>query len=138
MTHPPHPTCGTGGFSCGLDATLRIISGKWKPLVLFFLRDGPRRYGELKRLVEGVSDKVLIQQLKDLEADRVIVRNDYREVPPRVDYALTPLGRSLAEAIVPLCTWGSEHMAEMAGIFAARAALREQDAEEPINPAPGA
>jgi DNA-binding HxlR family transcriptional regulator len=106
-------TCGTGGFSCGLDATLRIISGKWKPLAIFFLRDGPKRYGELKRTMKGVSDKVLIQQLKDLEADGVLARKDYKEVPPRVDYALTPLGRSLADAIVPLCAWGSEHMAEM-------------------------
>jgi DNA-binding HxlR family transcriptional regulator len=123
MTEESHPSCGTGGFSCGLDATLRIISGKWKPLVLFFLRDGPRRYGELKRLVQGVSDKVLIQHLKELEADHVLARTDYKEVPPRVDYALTPLGRSLAEAIVPLCTWGTEHMAEMANIFAEREAL---------------
>jgi DNA-binding HxlR family transcriptional regulator len=131
MTTPSHPTCGTGGFSCGLDATLRIISGKWKPLILFFLRDGPRRYGELKRLIEGVSDKVLIQHLKDLEADRVLARTDYKEVPPRVDYALTPLGRSLADAIVPLCTWGTENMAEVARIFAKRETLPQQDAEEP-------
>ncbi|HEY0332293.1 MAG TPA: helix-turn-helix domain-containing protein [Stenotrophomonas sp.] len=116
----PSELCDTG---CGLNATLRIISGKWKPLVLFFLRDGPKRYGELRRLLEGVSDKVLIQQLKDLEADLVLVRTDYKEVPPRVDYALTPLGRSLAEAIVPLCTWGTEHAAEMASIFAKRDAL---------------
>jgi len=125
-----HETCGTGGFSCGLDATLRIISGKWKPLILFFLRDGPKRYGELKRLTQGVSDKVLIQQLKDLEADHVLARNDYKEVPPRVDYSLTPLGRSLAEAIVPLCTWGTEHMAEMASIFARRDSLAEQEAQQ--------
>ena len=117
---PPDETCDPG---CGLNATLRIISGKWKPLVLFFLRDGPKRYGELKRLVQGVSDKVLIQQLKDLEADRVIARTDYQEVPPRVDYALTPLGRSLADAIVPLCTWGTENRVEVAGIFAGREAL---------------
>ena len=122
MTTPP-PTCGTTGFSCGLDATLRIISGKWKPLVLFFLRDGPKRYGELKRLIQGVSDKVLIQQLKDLEADHVLARTDYQEVPPRVDYALTPLGRSLADAIIPLCTWGTENMAEMASIFPKRDTL---------------
>ncbi|MEV4780330.1 winged helix-turn-helix transcriptional regulator [Burkholderia sp. LMU1-1-1.1] len=125
-----HETCGTGGFSCGLDATLRIISGKWKPLILFFLRDGPKRYGELKRLTQGVSDKVLIQQLKDLEADHVLARNDYKEVPPRVDYSLTPLGRSLAEAIVPLCTWGTEHMAEMASIFARRDGLAEQETDQ--------
>jgi DNA-binding HxlR family transcriptional regulator len=119
-THPQ--ICGTA-FSCGLDATLHIISGKWKPLVLFFLRDGSKRYGELKRVVQGVSDKVLIQQLKDLEADGVLLRTDYKEVPPRVDYALTPLGRSLADALVPLCTWGAEHMAEMENIVAKRNTL---------------
>jgi DNA-binding HxlR family transcriptional regulator len=124
----PHQICGTN-FSCGLDATLRIISGKWKPLVLFFLRDGPRRYGELKRLVGGVSDKVLIQQLKDLEAHCVLARTDYKEVPPRVDYALTPLGRSLADAIVPLCTWGTEHMVEMRRIFVKDGTLPEQAPE---------
>jgi DNA-binding HxlR family transcriptional regulator len=123
MTTPSHPACGTGGFSCGLDATLHIISGKWKPLVLFFLRDGPKRYGELKRLVDGVSDKVLIQQLKDLEANLVLLRTDYQEVPPRVDYSLTPLGRSLSDAIVPLCVWGAEHMAEVASTFAKRETL---------------
>ena len=112
--------CDTG---CGLNATLRIISGKWKPLILFFLRDAPKRYGELKRLTQGVSDKVLIQQLKDLEADCVLARTDYKEVPPRVDYALTPLGRSLADAIVPLCSWGTENAREMASIFAKRDAL---------------
>ncbi len=100
--------------------TLRIIAGKWKPLILYFLIDGPKRYGELKRTIPGVSDKVLIQQLKELEGDRVLVRTDYKEVPPRVDYALTPFGRSLAVAIVPLCTWGTQNMAEMEAIFTAR------------------
>jgi DNA-binding HxlR family transcriptional regulator len=114
--------CG-GRFSQELAATLRVISGKWKPQVLYFLLDGPKRYGELKRAIQGVSDKVLIQQLKELEADRVLARTDYKEAPPRVDYALTPLGRSLAVAIVPLCTWGTENMAEMASIFAERDTL---------------
>ena len=122
MTTTTPEVCDTG---CGLNATLRVISGKWKPLILFFLRNGPKRYGELKRLIQTVSDKVLIQQLKDLEADQVLARNDYKEVPPRVDYTLTPLGRSLADAIVPLCTWGTEHAAEMAGIFSRRDAALE-------------
>jgi DNA-binding HxlR family transcriptional regulator len=113
------PNCGVG-YSHGLAVTLRIIAGKWKPLILYFLLDGPKRYGELKRAIEGVSDKVLIQQLKELEVDRVLVRTDYKEVPPRVDYTLTPLGRSLAGAIVPLCTWGTQNMAEMERIFAER------------------
>lgn len=113
-------TCDPG---CGLNTTLRIIAGKWKPLALFFLRDGARRYGELKRLIPGVSDKVLIEQLKDLEAARVVARTDYNEVPPRVDYSLTPLGRSLADAIIPLCTWGTENVAEVNRIFAENDAL---------------
>ncbi|MFK3777226.1 winged helix-turn-helix transcriptional regulator [Agrobacterium sp. NPDC089420] len=116
------PNCGMG-YSHGLAVTLRIIAGKWKPLILYFLLDGPKRYGELKRTIEGVSDKVLIQQLKELEADRVLTRTDYKEVPPRVDYALTDLGRSLAAAIVPLCTWGTRNRAEMEGIFADRDGL---------------
>lgn len=120
-TAPPVP-----GFTCGLDATLRLITGKWKPLILYFLLlQGPIRYGELRRAVRDVSDKVLIQQLKELEADGVLKRTDYKEVPPRVDYALTPLGRSLARALEPLCTWGSENMAEVSRIFAERDAWRD-------------
>ena len=107
-------------FTCGLDATLKIISGKWKPLNLYFLLRGPTRYGELKRAVRDVSDKVLIQHLKELEADGVLRRNDYKEVPPRVDYTLTQLGQSLAQALEPLCVWGTQNMAEMQAIFAER------------------
>lgn len=108
------------GFTCGLDATLKVIAGKWKPLILYFLLRGSTRYGELKRAVRDVSHKVLIQHLKELEADGVLVRNDHGEVPPRVDYALTPLGESLAEALEPLCAWGTRNMAEMERIFAER------------------
>ena len=115
------------GFTCGLDATLRVIAGKWKPLILYFLaQGGPTRYGELRRAVRDVSDKMLIQQLKELEADGLVKRTDYKEVPPRVDYGLTPLGRSLAEALVPLCSWGTENMAEVTRVFAQREALNSK------------
>lgn len=107
-------------FTCGLDATLRVIAGKWKPLIVYFLAQAPNRYGELRRAVRGVSDKMLIQHLKELEADGLVRRTDYKEVPPRVDYTLTPLGHSLAEALAPLCSWGSDNMAEVARIFAER------------------
>ncbi|MER8631251.1 helix-turn-helix transcriptional regulator [Mesorhizobium opportunistum] len=111
------------GFTCGLDATLRLIAGKWKPLILYFLaQDGPIRYGELRRAVRDVSDKMLIQQLKELEGDDLVKRTDYKEIPPRVDYSLTPLGRGLAEALVPLCSWGTENMAEVTRLFAEREA----------------
>jgi len=110
----------TSGFTCGLDATLRVIAGKWKPLIIYFLIQGPNRYGALKRAVRGVSDKMLIQQLKELEADGIVTRRDYKQVPPRVDYTLTPLGHSLAEALVPLCNWGADNMEAVAQIFAER------------------
>ena len=108
-------------FSCGLDATLRVIGGKWKPLILFFLFDGTKRYGELKRLVQGVSAKMLIQQLKELESDGIVSRTDHKEVPPRVDYALTAIGRTLAEALIPLCGWGTQNMEMIASAIAKRA-----------------
>lgn len=114
------------GFTCGLDATLRVIAGKWKPLIIYFLIQGPNRYGALNRAVRGVSDKMLIQQLKELEADGVVTRRDYHEVPPRVDYTLTALGRTLAEALVPLCNWGSDNMAEVTRIFAEREQWHER------------
>jgi DNA-binding HxlR family transcriptional regulator len=118
---------GLPGFTCGLDATLRVIAGKWKPLILYFLaQGGPTRYGELRRAVRDVSDKMLIQQLKELEADELVKRTDYKEVPPRVDYSLTPLGLSLAQALVPLCSWGADNMAEVARVFARRDALNSR------------
>lgn len=113
------------GFSCGLDATLKVIAGKWKPLIIYFLIQGLNRYGELKRAVRGASDKMLIQQLKELEADGIVMRKDYREVPPRVDYTLTPLGHGLAKALEPLCNWGSDNMEAVAQIFAERARWSE-------------
>jgi DNA-binding HxlR family transcriptional regulator len=115
MSSPP-----VTGFSCGLDATLRVISGKWKPLILYFLRQGPTRYGELRKAVRGVSDKMLIQHLKEMEAHGIVTRHDYHEVPPRVDYGLTPLGHSLSEALVPLCNWGTENMIEVTRVLAQR------------------
>lgn len=73
--------------------------------------------------MRDVSDKLLIQQLKELEADDLVKRTDYKEIPPRVDYSLTALGLSLAEALVPLCTWGTENMAEVTRVYSRREGL---------------
>ncbi len=97
-------------FNCGLGAALAVIGGKWKPLVLYHLAQDVHRYGELRRAIGGVTDKVLIQQLKELERDEIIARIDYQEMPPKVEYSLTPFGQSLAVALGALCTWGTEHM----------------------------
>lgn len=97
-------------FNCGLDAALAVIGGKWKPLVLYHLAQDVHRYGELRRAIGGVTDKVLIQQLKELERDEIIARVDFKEIPPKVEYSLTPFGHSLAKALGALCQWGTEHM----------------------------
>ncbi|MDB5553543.1 MAG: transcriptional regulator, HxlR family [Rhizobium sp.] len=107
-------------FTCGLDAALAVIGGKWKPLILFHLAHDTRRYGELKRAVGGVSHKMLIQQLKELQADGVIDRLDFKEIPPKVEYSLTAFGRTLAKALAPLCVWGTEHMNDVETLMSRR------------------
>jgi len=109
-------------FSCGLEAALVVVSGKWKPLILFHLVSDKRRFGELRRLVVGVSEKMLIQQLRELQADGIIERLDFKEIPPKVEYSLTPIGRSLAEALQPLCEWGGAHSADIEAIRQRRSA----------------
>lgn len=111
----------TSPFTCGLEAVLFVLGGKWKPLILFQLTGRTLRYGELRRAVGRVSDKVLIQQLKELQADGIISRVDHGEIPPKVDYSLTPFGDSLAEALVRLCEWGTRHTDEITLIVNRRA-----------------
>jgi DNA-binding HxlR family transcriptional regulator len=101
-------------YGCGLEAALAVVGGKWKPIVLWHLAPGPRRFGELRRMVTGISEKMLIQQLRELEADGVVVRRDFQEIPPRVEYSLTEFGVSLGRALKPLCDWGREHMERIA------------------------
>ncbi len=86
------------------------------------------RYGELRRAVGSVTDKVLIQQLKELQMDEVIERIDYKEIPPKVEYALTPFGRSLSKALGPLCVWGTEHMGDVERISLRRQTSLDADA----------
>ena len=90
------------------------MAGKWKPLILWELHSGVRRFGELRRGVAGVSEKMLIQQLRELEADGLVHREVYREVPPRVEYSLTEFGESLNTALLPLGHWGEQHMERIA------------------------
>jgi DNA-binding HxlR family transcriptional regulator len=97
-------------YSCGLDAALDVVGGKWKVLILWNLRDEAHRFGELRRKVTGISEKMLIQHLKEMELDGIVTRKDFKEIPPRVEYALTPFGASLLAALMPLCEWGQQHM----------------------------
>ena len=101
------------GSECGLDVALMVIGGKWKALILYHLRSGPTRFSDLKRLVTGISEKVLIQQLRELAAAEVLVRRDYQQVPPKVDYTMTPFGMTLVETLRPLCEWGTQNRARI-------------------------
>ena len=100
-------------YGCGLEAALAVVGGKWKPIVLWHLAPGSRRFGELRRLVTGISEKMLIQQLREMESDGIVARKDYQEIPPRVEYSLSEFGVSLADALRPLCDWGREHMSRI-------------------------
>ncbi|ASR34432.1 HxlR family transcriptional regulator [Prauserella marina] len=97
-------------YACGIDAAIDVIGGKWKVLILWALHDGAKRFGELRRLVLGVTEKMLIQQLRELETDGIVHREVYHQVPPRVEYSLTELGISLNDALEPLGNWGARHM----------------------------
>ncbi len=99
-----------GAYRCGLDATMSVLNGKWKMMILWPLSERPHRFGELRRAVDGVTEKVLTTQLRELEADGIVHRKVYNEVPPRVEYSLTPLGELLNSALLPLEAWGREHL----------------------------
>jgi DNA-binding HxlR family transcriptional regulator len=100
-------------YCSGLGAALDVIGGKWKLLILHHLTQGTLRYGELRRRIPAVSDKVLIQQLKELQADELVARVDHKEIPPRVEYSLTSFGRSLTVVVAPLNAWGEKHAARI-------------------------
>jgi DNA-binding HxlR family transcriptional regulator len=109
---------------CGLDAALAVMGGKWKPLILYHLNSGPKRFGDLRRLVVGISEKVLIQQLRELAAAGVLTRHDYQRVPPMVDYTITAFGLTLAHALMPLCVWGTENRDQITALGFSRSADR--------------
>ena len=87
--------------------------GRWKAVILYHLFDGPKRLSELRRLAPNASQKVLVQQLREMEEHGLVHREIYRQVPPRVDYSATPLGRSLEPVILSLCAWGRRHAAAL-------------------------
>jgi len=107
---------------CGLDVALAVMGGKWKPLILYQLNSGPKRFGDLRRLVAGISEKVLIQQLRELAVAGVLTRHDYQRVPPMVDYTMTAFGMTLVQALLPLCAWGTEHRARVEEVMSPCAA----------------
>lgn len=103
-------------FTCGLDAAIAVMGGKWKGLILFALQDGPVRFGELRREVPGISERVLILQLREMETTGLLHREVYHQVPPKVEYSLTEFGDSLNTAMAALGEWGEEHLERIEAI----------------------
>ena len=91
---------------CPVETTLEIIGGKWKPLIIFYLTTQPRRFGELRRLIPRITQQMLTLQLRELEADGIVNREVFAEVPPRVVYSLTDDGRSLEPVLESMLAWG--------------------------------
>ncbi|QKG35836.1 winged helix-turn-helix transcriptional regulator [Pseudomonas aeruginosa] len=96
-------------FACPVTFTVDVIGGKWKSLILFHLISGTRRFNELRRLMPEITQRMLTLQLRELETDRIINREIYREVPPKVEYSLAPLGETLIPLITAMREWG-QHM----------------------------
>lgn len=102
--------CDCTGLNCPVDATLHLIGGKYKSLILWHLIGGALRHGELHKLIPQATPKMLTQQLRELENDNLLNRKVYPVVPPKVEYSLTDLGRSLKPILTAMYEWGAGYM----------------------------
>jgi DNA-binding HxlR family transcriptional regulator len=103
-------------YNCPVEAAVDVFGGKWKALILWWLQQRTWRFAELRRQIPGITEKMLTQQLRELEADGIVARRVYATVPPKVEYSLTEYGRSLKRALRALCDWGRNHMVRIGAI----------------------
>lgn len=108
MASKKEPICAPE-YGCAVEVTSDIIGGKWKSVILYHLLEQSHRFGQLHRLIPPITQRMLTQQLRDLEADGLVHRKVYREIPPRVEYSLTPLGQSLKPIIIHMHKWGTQY-----------------------------
>lgn len=102
--------CDCGGNNCPVDTTLDLIGGKYKSLILWHLTNNTLRFSELKKLIPHATPKMLTQQLRELEEDNLLIRKVYPVVPPKVEYSLSDLGRSLKPILTAMYNWGADYM----------------------------
>jgi DNA-binding HxlR family transcriptional regulator len=103
-------------YNCPVEAAVDVFGGKWKALILWWLQQRTWRFAELRRQIPSITEKMLTQQLRELEADGVVRRRVFPTVPPRVEYSLTEYGRSLKRALRAICDWGRNHMERIGAI----------------------
>ncbi|MHA6764817.1 winged helix-turn-helix transcriptional regulator [Streptacidiphilus sp. PAMC 29251] len=113
--------------NCGSREVLDLIADKWSALILYALLDRTLRHAQLQRAVGGISQKVLTQTLRTLEAEGIVRRVAFPVVPPHVEYSLTPLGASLSPLLVEVCRWAEDHLAEVRAARDAPAATQSAD-----------
>ena len=102
-------------YTCPIDFAMSLIGDKWSMWILWSLQDGPLRFGELKRSIPGITEKMLTQQLKKFENNNIVFRKVYPEVPPKVEYRLTQNGESLKTIMALIKQWGEEHLSIQEG-----------------------
>lgn len=98
-------------YNCPLEYTQKVVGGKWKPIILWYLStEGIKRYGELKKTLTNISHKMLSQQLKEMEKDKLIHREEYSQIPPKVEYSITEKGRTLLPILELMHKWGLDNL----------------------------
>lgn len=103
-------------FGCPVEATLEVIGGKWKGLMIYHLLGGAKRFNELRRLMPDITQRMLTRQLRELEKDRIVKRTVFPEVPPKVEYSLTGYGRTLEPILKMIQRWGAQYLDTIADI----------------------
>jgi DNA-binding HxlR family transcriptional regulator len=106
----------TKTYNCPVEAAVDVFGGKWKSLILWWLQERTWRFAELRRQIPGITEKMLTQQLRELETDGIVDRRVYPTVPPKVEYSLTEYGRSLKRALREICDWGRNHMERIGAV----------------------
>jgi DNA-binding HxlR family transcriptional regulator len=96
-------------FGCPVEITLHLISGRWKVLIIHQLLEGSKRFNQLQRELCGITQRTLTKQLREMEAHGLLIRKDYNEIPPRVEYSLSPLGLSLKDILLAMHVWGESY-----------------------------
>ena len=116
---PMAPRPSFAPSDCPVDRTMRVLSGRWKAWILYNLRHGPRRFNEMRRLMPTITQRMLTQHLRELEADGIVARHVREIVPPHVEYSLTDLGRTVMPILEAMADWGAERMRQEAAAQAA-------------------
>ena len=126
---------GDKTYRCWFELALLVMGGKWKPIILYHLGvSGVLRFSELSRSMSEVTDRMLTRQLRELEADRLITRTVYRQVPPKVEYSLTALGLGLFPLLLQMRSWGAEYEQALGGAELAPGAQYEPPAPSVLHP----